>query len=117
MPTTVQQQPDKPAFLSSGVVSVSVLLAACAAVVACGDPNPPEVVAELTVSADGEYALEGSPVSSPLLAQALKDLRAAQPDIQLRIAADGRASHQSVVGVVQAASAAGIGRLRFASAK
>ena len=114
---TVRQKSRKASGPSSAFVSLSVALALAvsSAFVACSNPSPPEVVAELAVSADGTYALQGKAVSPPTLTQALKDLRAAHPDVQLRIAADGRASHQSVVSAMQAASAAGISRLALAS--
>ena len=69
----------------------------------------------LEVSADGRVALEGQMLASEpgSLAAALRAAAQGRESPLLVIYADAQASHQSVVDVMQAARAAGIGRLSF----
>lgn len=78
---------------------------------------PPQALA-IAISRDGRYALNGELLDATgarAIAQALARVAAGQPDAMLIINADGRASHQSVVDVMEAAREAGIARVNFAA--
>lgn len=73
-------------------------------------------VLELTISSDGLYALDGHHLSmtdDESLGRHLQQARQAHPNAILRIAADGRASHASVVHALEAARIAAIERVQF----
>lgn len=79
--------------------------------------TPPKRPKELVVSvtADGRYALNGGPINAgvPGLVPALEALTSA--DAVLIISADGRASHQAVVHVMEAARQVGLSQVTFAT--
>ena len=75
--------------------------------------RPKELV--LSVTATGQYALNNKPVGDdvPSLVTALSAL--ASPEAVLIISADGRASHQSVIHVMEAARQVGLSQVTFAT--
>jgi len=79
--------------------------------------TPPKRLKELilSVTADGRYALNNSPINAGAagLVPALSAL--ASPDSVLVISADGRASHQSVIHVMEAARQVGLSQVTFAT--
>ena len=79
---------------------------------ACGDSQAVRIV-RVDVSASGKYSLDGQAVAETSLAPKLKELNSSS--IALHISANSQASHQSVVGVLDAARDAGIGRILFIS--
>lgn len=73
-------------------------------------------VIELAISAHALYMLDGRSLDASEganLSQALQKALRAHPDAVLRIAADGQASHASVVHALEAARAAGIEHVQF----
>ncbi len=78
--------------------------------------RPSEIV--VAVSADGRYMLDaGNPqfVAPPALAGTLRQAAAERKDPVLVIYADAGATHQAVVGVLEAARQAGVARVTFAA--
>ncbi|VFR24275.1 Biopolymer transport protein ExbD/TolR [plant metagenome] len=79
--------------------------------------SPPQAL-DIAISRDGRYALNGElleAAGAAAIAQALARAAAGQADAVLVINADGQASHQSVVDVMEAAREAGIARVNFAA--
>lgn len=77
-------------------------------------PKPRQIV--LSVSAQGQYAINKSPVagrSVNALVAVLTPL--AQPDSLLVISADASATHQSVVHAMEAARLSGLSKISFAA--
>ncbi len=77
-------------------------------------PKPRQIV--LSVSAQGQYAINKSPVggrSVSALVAVLTPL--AQPDTLLVISADASATHQSVVHAMEAARRSGLSKISFAA--
>jgi biopolymer transport protein ExbD len=73
---------------------------------------------EISVSSDGRYALNGVLITAPdtaAIAQALRQAVGETPHPVLTVNADGQATHQSVVNVMEAARLAGIARVNFAA--
>ncbi len=78
--------------------------------------RPSEIV--VAVSTEGRYMLDaGNPqfVASPDLAAALRRAAAERKDPVLVIYADAGATHQAVVGVLEAARQAGVAKVTFAA--
>lgn len=72
----------------------------------------------ITVSRDGIYAMGGQLLSGNTtqdIAQALKAAAGEHHNFTIIIAADARASHESVVRVMEAARLAGIEKINFAT--
>ena len=72
----------------------------------------------VAISSDGRYTIDGQSVDGSNMAALSAALAAAaggRPDVQVVIAADALASHQSVVNVLDAARRAGLPRLTFAA--
>lgn len=72
----------------------------------------------MSISADGRYALDGvliSAVDTTAIAQALRQAVGSSAHPVLLIDADAKATHQSVVNVMEAARQAGIARVNFAA--
>lgn len=75
---------------------------------------------EITVSLDtaGNYAIDGVVIGTANPAQLAAQLRTAaagKPEAVLIISADGMASHQSVVSIMEAARNVGLARVTFAT--
>ncbi|WP_322994745.1 biopolymer transporter ExbD [Castellaniella sp.] len=71
---------------------------------------------ELTISRDGQYALDGrflSATDQAILTNALQQAAAQQPDSALRINADGQTPHAAVVLALESARQAGLARVYF----
>lgn len=86
---------------------------------ATADPQTalPKSVA-VVVDADGRFAIDNRRVEArdpSALALALKAAAHGNPDASIEIRADGMASHQSVVNVMEAARLAGLPKLVFAT--
>ncbi|GLR11713.1 biopolymer transporter ExbD [Chitinimonas viridis] len=79
------------------------------------DSKPAEIV--ISVSSNGGYAIDKQAISFTGVEQLAADLRkyASSDDTVVVINADGNASHQSVVNVMEAARMAGLGKLTFAT--
>jgi biopolymer transport protein ExbD len=77
-------------------------------------PNRPKELV-VSVSADGHYVLNSTPIGDGAagLVPALAAL--SSPDAVLVISADGRASHQSVIHVMEAARQVGLSQVTFAT--
>ena len=78
--------------------------------------RPNEIV--VAVSSDGRYMLDaGDPqfVAAPSLANELRRAAAERKDAVLVIYADAGATHQAVVGVLEAARQAGVAKVTFAA--
>jgi biopolymer transport protein ExbD len=78
--------------------------------------RPAQII--VAVAADGRYALDGKAVdgsSIEVLTSALRQLAAERKDPFVIISADGTASHQSVINVLDAARRAGLARVTFAA--
>ena len=76
--------------------------------------RPQQIV--LTVSAQGQYAVNKSPIdgtSVVALAAVLRPL--ASKEVSLVISADAQASHQSVVNAMEAARRTGLSQITFAT--
>lgn len=70
----------------------------------------------ITVAADGRYAVNGKALPQrevEQLAQSLRSAIAGRPDPSVIIDADAAATHQSVIGAMEAARQAGIARVGF----
>ncbi|THU05262.1 biopolymer transporter ExbD [Lampropedia puyangensis] len=75
---------------------------------------------EITVSLDsaGHYAIDGQVIGASTPSQLATHLRQAatgKPEAVLVISADGMASHQSVVSIMEAARNVGLARVTFAT--
>ena len=80
-------------------------------------PNPPKQI-EVAVSEDGRYEIDNTVVSDASidgLAAALKKAAGDQNEPVVVINADARATHQSVVNVMEAARREGLTRITFAT--
>lgn len=80
--------------------------------------RPHEIV--VAVSSSGEYAVDRQILaerSVSAIAQALRTAARGTPDAMVVISADAQATQQSVVNVMEAARAAGLSRLTFATQK
>lgn len=81
-------------------------------------PFPDEQVAEVTISKDGSYALNGQVIvneDKPTLIRAIHEQFPDHLPESLIIRADAFASHQSVVTAMDAAGELGISRVRIAT--
>lgn len=73
---------------------------------------------QVAVSANGQYAVNEQPAvftNAEEFAQILRRAAGSNPDPMVVVNADAQASHQSVVNVMEAARAAGLGKLTFAT--
>lgn len=80
-------------------------------------PNPPKQI-EVAVSEDGRYQIDSEQLggaSIDKLASELKKAAGSQAEPVVVINADARATHQSVVNVMEAARRVGITRITFAT--
>ena len=80
-------------------------------------PNPPKQI-EVAVSEDGRYEIDSTVVGDATidgLAAALKKAAANENEPVVVINADARATHQSVVNVMEAARREGLTRITFAT--
>ena len=80
-------------------------------------PTPPKQI-EVAVAEDGRYQIDNTPIGDASidgLAAALKKAAANQTDPVVVIDADARATHQSVVNVMEAARREGLTRITFAT--
>ena len=80
-------------------------------------PNPPKQI-EVAVAEDGRYQIDNTPVGDPSidgLAAALKKAAGGENEPVVVINADARATHQSVVNVMEAARREGLTRITFAT--
>jgi biopolymer transport protein ExbD len=80
-------------------------------------PNPPKQI-EVAVSEDGRYQIDNEQLggaSIDTLASELKKAAGSQAEPVVVINADARATHQSVVNVMEAARRVGITRITFAT--
>ena len=80
-------------------------------------PNPPKQI-EVAVSEDGRYEIDSTVVGDTSvdgLAAALKKAAGNENEPILVINADARATHQSVVNVMEAARREGLSRITFAT--
>jgi biopolymer transport protein ExbD len=80
-------------------------------------PNPPKQI-EVAVSEDGRYEIDSTVVSDASidgLAVALKKAAGSENEPVVVINADARATHQSVVNVMEAARREGLTRITFAT--
>lgn len=73
---------------------------------------------QVSVSANGQYAVNDTPVSfsgADEFSLVLRQAAGSNADPMVVVNADAQASHQSVVNVMEAARAAGFGKLTFAT--
>ncbi len=73
---------------------------------------------QIAISATGQYVVNQSPLEFRTVggfALVLRRAAGSNPDPMIVVNADGQASHQSVVNVMEAARAAGFARLTFAT--
>ncbi|MBS1155675.1 MAG: biopolymer transporter ExbD [Proteobacteria bacterium] len=73
---------------------------------------------QVAVSANGQYAVNETPTtfsSAEEFALVLRRAAGSNPDPMVVVNADAQATHQSVVNVMEAARAAGYGKLTFAT--
>ncbi|MBD3813719.1 MAG: biopolymer transporter ExbD, partial [Betaproteobacteria bacterium] len=80
-------------------------------------PNPPKQI-EVAVSEDGRYEIDSTVVGDASidgLAAALKKAASNENEPVVVINADARATHQSVVNVMEAARREGLTRITFAT--
>ena len=81
------------------------------------NPEQPQEVS-VAVTASGQVLVNKSPLSTPdvpVIAEALRRAAGSQKDQVIVINADAKATHQSVVDVMQAAQSAGYPRISFAT--
>lgn len=81
------------------------------------NPEQPQEVS-VAVTASGQVLVNKSPLSTPdvpVIAEALRRAAGTQKDPVIVINADAKATHQSVVDVMQAAQSAGYPRISFAT--
>lgn len=81
------------------------------------NPEQPQEVS-VAVTASGQVLVNKSPLSTPdvpVIAEALHRAAGSQKDPVIVINADAKATHQSVVDVMQAAQSAGYPRISFAT--
>ena len=81
------------------------------------NPEQPQEVS-VAVTASGQVLVNKSPLSTPdvpVIAEALRRAAGSQKDPVIVINADAKATHQSVVDVMQAAQSAGYPRISFAT--
>ena len=81
------------------------------------NPEQPQEVS-VAVTASGQVLVNKSPLSTPdvpVIAVALRRAAGSQKDPVIVINADAKATHQSVVDVMQAAQSAGYPRISFAT--
>lgn len=69
--------------------------------------------AVILVGADGRLALDGEMMDEPALKQAVGVLLKADPDVLIRLKADGRAEAAEVVGIMELLRDAGAERLKL----
>lgn len=80
-------------------------------------PNKPKQI-EITVDANGNYQINDAMLAQATpsaLANALKQAAGSDNDPVLVINADAKATHQSVINVMEAARQAGMSRITFAT--
>ncbi len=80
--------------------------------------NPQEII--VAISSSGEYAINKQILPNRTVAaitQSLLDASKGKPEAMVVISADAQATQQSVVNVMEAARAAGLSRLTFATQK
>lgn len=85
---------------------------------ASGAPEQPPRMLEVSISADGAYAVNGVSLRNDeldTLTGALKREADGDTTVPLRIVADGRTPHQAVVRAMDAAGQAGFTRLAIAT--
>ncbi|TDR81588.1 ExbD/TolR family protein [Paludibacterium purpuratum] len=70
---------------------------------------------QVGIAADGRMTVNGHPLAAGDDKGLLDALRQVQADSEVVISADGKATHQSVVSVMEAARTAGLTRLTFAT--
>ncbi|SFW28853.1 biopolymer transporter ExbD [Nitrosovibrio sp. Nv17] len=83
---------------------------------ASGEPAGNARIIEVSVDAAGRYAIDRAPIEHPdaaLLGEALRAAAQGRLDPMIAIHADARATHQSVVTVMEAARMAGYNRITF----
>ncbi len=83
-----------------------------------GEPAPHTTTKlELTIDAEGNFRLNGDPISNqPIdVRKALRQAAGERRDLPLTIAADGGAAHRNVVTALDAASALGFQQLTIAA--
>lgn len=81
------------------------------------NPEQPQEVS-VAVTASGQVLVNKSPLSTPdvpVIAEALRRAAGSQKDPVIVINADAKATHQSVVDVMQAAQSTGYPRISFAT--
>ena len=69
----------------------------------------------VTVAADGRMTVDHKPLAAGDDKDLLAALKQAPVDAEVVVSADGKATHQSVVSVMEAARSAGLSRLTFAT--
>jgi biopolymer transport protein ExbD len=62
----------------------------------------------ISVSADQQIYLDSTPISLPALETALREAKEKNPDVVVQLSADKSVSYGTVVGIVDAARAAGV---------
>lgn len=80
-------------------------------------PNPPRQI-EVAVAENGRYQIDNATIGDATvdqLATALKKAAANQTESVIVINADARATHQSVINVMEAARRVGLSRITFAT--
>jgi biopolymer transport protein ExbD len=81
---------------------------------AASSPKPRQIV--LTISSQGQYAINKSPVAARSVSALVAVLTPlAQADTLLVISADASATHQSVVHAMEAARRSGLSKISFAA--
>ena len=80
------------------------------------DKNPEHI--NVTVSKDGQYAINEKPINASTVAELiikLKEISANKIDSPLVINADALASHQSVINVMEASRQVGLTKITFST--
>ena len=83
----------------------------------CASPEERTLVAELQVTASGEYLLQGEAVARESLAGRLNALRASAQAIELTVRVDSLAKAEAVNKAVSAVREAGIARVSFGTSE